>query len=259
MMKFTIGQHTFAVPDLPEIDMRHGSTKTARAAVAALQNALADIEAVTGDTRLSALGQAEKARPLREGVIRGLAQAVAWLREDATEAARRDAALTAVPPVPPTAGALAAEDAEARAWWRGLPVEERARIMQSLQDSPEAAKKYERLQLAVLRSPVPLPDLEAAHMGKLWAQTQRLDNPREALEIDSLRRAAAWGEQVLAHVAGIATSTVGLSKSEIIDALVTGGDMALEGAHAFGFSAGDIAQAQRVAEARTAAQGAETA
>ncbi len=257
MQKFTIGKHTFEVPELREADaLKSSGPKNATAAVEALQSALAEINAIERDTRLSALGQAEKAAPLRAGIVRGIAQMAALAREDALEAERRDAALTAVPPVPPTAGAVAAEDAEARAWWRTLPVEERARIMQELTDNPEAAKKYERLQLAVLRSPVPLPDMEAQHMGNLWAQTQRLDNPAEALAINSLHRAADWSSLVLGHVGGIAGRTVGLSRAEILDVLTAAGGLALEGAHAFGFSAGDIAQAQRVAEARTAAQGA---
>lgn len=257
MQKFTIGKHTFEVPELREGDELHATgPNAARAVVTALQDALADIERVMNDPNLSQVGKDAKARPLREGITRGIATMATLAREDAIEASRRDAILTAVPLVPPSAGALAAEDGEARAWWRNLPVEERSKIMQALQDDPAAAQKYERLQLALLRSPVPLPDLEVKHIGELWKQTKRLDNPAEALAIDSLHRAHDWSERVLGHVAGIASIAVGLSRTDILDVLASAGGPALEGAAVFGFDAADIAQGVRVAEARKAAQGA---
>ena len=166
----------------------------------------------------------------------------------------RDAELTQVPQLHPAAAAVAAEDGEARAWWRNLPVDERSKIMQVLQDDPAAAQKYERLQLALLRSPVPLPDLEVKHIGELWKQTKRLDNPAEALAIDSLHRAHDWSERVLGHVAGIASIAVGLSRAEILDTLAAAGGPALEGAGVFGFDDAAIAQGVRVVEARKAAQ-----
>ncbi len=260
MMKFTIGQHTFEAPELPPGDELHASgPKNARAAVAALQSALADIARVTNDPNLSQVGKDAQARPLREGIVRGIASIAALAAEDAVEAHRRDAVLTAVPLVPPSAGALAAEDAEARAWWRALPVGERTKIMEALQDDPAAAQKYERLQLALLRSPVPLPDMEVKHLAELWKQTRRLDNPAEAMAIDALHRAHDWSERVLGHVAGIASGSVGLSRAEILDVLADAGGVALEGARVFGFDDAAIAQGVRVAEARKAAQGAEQA
>ena len=257
MQKFTIGKHTFEVPELREGDELHASgPKCARAVATALHDALADIERVMNDPNLSQVGKDAKARPLREGITRGIATMATLAREDAIEASRRDAELTQVPQLHPAAAAVAAEDGEARAWWRNLPVEERSKIMQALQDDPAAAQKYERLQLALLRSPVPLPDLEVKHIGELWKQTKRLDNPAEALAIDSLHRAHDWSERVLGHVAGIASIAVGLSRAEILDTLAAAGGPALEGAGVFGFDAAAIAQGVRVAEARKAAQGA---
>lgn len=255
MQKFTIGKHTFEVPELREGDELHASgPKCARAVATALHDALADIERVMNDPNLSQVGKDAKARPLREGITRGIATMATLAQEDATEAARRDAELTKVPQLHPTAGAVAAEDGEARAWWRALPVGERTRIMNELQDDPAAAQKYERLQLALLRSPVPLPDLEVKHIGELWKQTKRLDNPAEALAIDSLHRAHDWSERVLGHVAGIASIAVGLSRAEILDTLAAAGGPALEGAGVFGFDDAAIAQGVRVVEARKAAQ-----
>ena len=255
MQKFTIGKHTFEVPELREGDELHATgPNAARAVVDALQDALAEIGRVTNDPHLSPAGKDAKARPLREGIILGIAAIARMAKDDATEADRRDAELTQVPQLHPAAAAVAAEDGEARAWWRNLPVDERSKIMQALQDDPTAAQKYERLQLALLRSPVPLPDLEVKHIGELWKQTQRLDNPAEALAIDSLHRAHDWSERVLGHAAGIASGSVGLSRAEILDTLVAAGGPALEGAGVFGFDAATIAHGVRVAEARKAAQ-----
>lgn len=260
MEKFTIGKHSFEVPTLPEGDeLNARSPKSARAAVGALQDVLVDLERVTSDPNLSQVGRDAQARPLREGIVRGIANMSALAREDLAEAEKRDAELTQVPQLHPTAGAVAAEDAEARAWWRALSAAERARIMRELADSPSAAQKYLRLQLALLRSPVPLPDLEIQHVAQLWKQTQRLNDPGEALAIDSLHRAHDWSERVLGHVAGIASNSIGLSRTDILDVLATAGGPALEGAGVFGFDDAAIAQGVRVAEARKAAQGAKAA
>lgn len=255
MQKFTIGKHTFEVPELREGDELHATgPNAARTVVTALQEALGDIGRVTNDPHLSQVGKDAKARPLREGIILGIAAIARMAKDDLAEAQKRDAELTQVPQLHPAAAAVATEDGEARAWWRNLPVEERSKIMQALQDDPAAAQKYERLQLALLRSPVPLPDLEVKHIGELWAQSKRLDNPAEALAIDSLHRAHDWSERVLGHVAGIASSAVGLSRAEILDVLAMAGGPALEGAGVFGFDDAAIAQGVRVVEARKAAQ-----
>ena len=71
--------------------------------------------------------------------------------------------------------------------------------------------------------------------------------------IASLLSAAGWDG--LKHVKLIVDPAT-LVNTLVIPNTTFAGGLALEGAHAFGFSAGDIAQAQRVAEARTAAQGA---
>lgn len=255
MMKFTIGKHTFETPELREGDeLGTSGPQSARTAAAILQEALAEIEGITNDPNLSQVGKDTKAHPLRAGIVRGIATLSALAQDDLAEAQKRDAELTQVPQLHPAAAAVAAEDGEARAWWRGLPIAERTRIMNELQDDPAAAQKYQRLQLALLRSPVPLPDLEVKHIGELWKQTQRLDNPAAALAIDSLHRAHDWSERVLGHVAGIAATAVGLSRAEILDVLVTAGGVALEGARVFGFDDAAIAQGVRVVEARKAAQ-----
>ena len=68
MQKFTIGKHTFEVPELREGDELHASgPKCARAVATALHDALADIERVMNDPNLSQVGKDAKARPLREG------------------------------------------------------------------------------------------------------------------------------------------------------------------------------------------------
>ena len=256
MQKFTIGKHTFEVPELREGDELHATgPNAARTVVDALQDALAEIGRVMNDPHLSPVGKDAKARPLREGIILGIAAIARMAEDDLAEAKKRDAELTQVPGINLLDSPVAIMDSEARAWWRSQPPEARSKIMQALQDDPAAAQKYERLQLALLRSPVPLPDLEIQHIGELWKQTKRLDNPAEALAIDSLHRAHDWSERVMGHVAGIAATAVGLSRAEILDTLVAAGGPALEGAGVFGFDAATIAQGVRVAEARQAAQG----
>ena len=243
------------IPELHEIDGYEATSPAhARTALYALDVALGDIQRIKADPNLSDYGRSQKIQPIAESVISAVGTFATLAQKDAAEADALDTALMGVgAPDNPMA---ASEDKELRDWWRALPVEERARIMDAMQTDEAAGQKFARLQLALLRSPIPVgADIEKQFMLDLWKQTARLDNPGAALRIDGLRNAAAWSERVLAITAGVAVQRLGLERGQVIEILAsdtTG--LALKGAAAFGFDKTDVARALRIAEAREAAK-----
>ena len=112
----------------------------------------------------------------------------------------RELAFISVPKLDPSASAFAVEDAEARQWFRGQSDKHRVAIMSGMQDSEQEGAKYSRLQIALLRSPIPLPDVDAELMAKIWKTTCRTRNVGEALAIDTERNAIDWGQSAMAHL-----------------------------------------------------------
>lgn len=173
---------------------------------ATLSDYSGQVDRIVADLHLSPVGREAKLAPLHEHAWGALVGAWIGLRDHIVATDRREAALLAVPELHREAAAVAIEDREVRDWWRAQPVATRAEILRALGEDAEQAAKYARLQLALLRSPIPLPDPEVAHVRTLWNRARRLDNPVEALAIDRERNAIEWAERGLGHLTGILRS-----------------------------------------------------
>lgn len=197
------------------------------------------------DSDLSPQGRERRLKPIHETAWAVLAAGYIRLTEFDAATDNREKLLLAVPTLDPTHTACAVEDAECRAWYRSQSLGDRAKVMDAMQNEPDAGKRYERLQIALMRSPVPLPaDHEAAYFAALWTQTKRLDSPGEALAIDADRNASAYGWRGLAILQGVLSVVTGLTRAELLNWLVLDASR-VPAAKALGFSVMDVIAAKQ--------------
>ena len=203
------------------------------------------------DADLSVPGKERRILPEYQKAFDLLAAAYIRIAELDAIADHREAALFALPKLDPGHVACAVEDAECRAWYRNLSLAERTSVLEQLRQSADGAKRFLRLQIALLRSPVPLPnDWETEAFGDLWKQTKRLDNPAEAVAIDAERAASAWAVRGLNFLFGILMMVSQWSRAALLSWLIAD-ETRVPAAGAMGFGALDIAEAQRAKQAST--------
>ena len=242
--------HTFTLQD-PEVVRVAGSRPFAaftkvHDAVNALSLARASINA---DTHLSEEGKRIRIYPENARAWLDFVAGLAAVAEAREATAAREAALYAVPKLDPSAAAVAVEDREARDWWRSLPLDERARVMREFADDPAAGAKYARLQVAILRSPIPLPDRETAWFLETWKAEKRLSNPGESIAIGAEKDAANWSQRGLGHLQGILADLTGWGRKDLLTWAVQP-DKRHDSAAALGFAAIETEQARRIAAQR---------
>lgn len=200
------------------------------------------------DSDLSPQGRERRLKPQYESAWSALVAAHLRLAEFENEINTRDALLLAVPKLDPTHSACAVEDAECRAHLRGMSFEEQTALMNAMQNDPEAGKRWERLMIAAIRTPVPMPSRTADFFLAHWKQSRRLDNPGAALAIDADRAALAWALRGLQHVQGVTAAVTEWSRGELVAWLVA--DKArTAAAKPLGFNPFDVAAAQRMQQA----------
>lgn len=217
-------------------------------ALAAVNEAASKRATVMQDSDLSPQGRERRLKPIYETAWATLAAGYIRLTEFDAATDNREALLLAVPTLDPSASAHAAIDAEARAWYRGLPIGDRTQVMNAMQNDPEAGKRYERLQISLLRTPVPLPDHEAAFFASLWKQTKRLDSPAEAISIDADRSASVYGWRGLGHIQGVLAGVSGWSRAELLNWLVLDASR-IGAAKGLGYGGMELAAAKQAQQA----------
>lgn len=166
----------------------------------AVSAAAVDIDAVNNDPNLSQLGRTTKTQVLAERAWAVLVSGYVGLANFSASTDAREQSLIAVPKLDPSASAVATEDVEARTYFRNLPDKQRMAIMAGMENDAATGAKYSRLQIALLRSPVPLPDADTDLMAKIWKTTCRTRNVGESLAIDTERNAMEWCQAALAHL-----------------------------------------------------------
>jgi hypothetical protein len=175
---------------------------------------------VAQDANLTDIGKTNKLAPQLVEVWNMVSDTYAAIDAMEADLASRTAALEAVPQLHDTASAVAVEDREARDWWRAQSVQARTKILDQIANDEAAHKKYERLQIALLRSPIPLPDMEISAVRTLWQQLKRIENPAEAQAIDQGHRTIEWTRRAAAHLQAIANHMTGWDKDKLADFLV---------------------------------------
>lgn len=201
------------------------------------------------DSDLTGPGKERRLKPVCETAWAMLAAGYNRLAEFDAATDNREKLLLAVPTLDPGHTACAVEDAECRAWYRGQSLGDRTQVMNAMQNDPEAGQKFYRLQIALLRSPVPLPaDHEAPFFAALWKQTKRLDNPGEALAIDADKNASQWGARGLGQLQGILAGLTGWSRAELLSWLVLDASR-IGAAKGLGYGVMDVAAAKQAQQA----------
>lgn len=205
----------------------------------------------TQDPNLSDVGKVNKIAPRNEKAWEMVAYTYDQIDAMEADLASRTAALEAVPRLHDTASAVAVEDREARDWWRAQSVQARTKILDQIANDEAAHKKYERLQIALLRSPIPLPDMEISAVRHLWQQLKRIENPAEAQAIDQGHRTIEWTRRAAAHLQAIAEHMTGWDKNKLADFLIQD-DKRMKVARHLDITAGQIemAKSRRAAKAR---------
>ncbi len=229
-MDYAIGNQRFALDDLPtsaQNTLPAASFFSALDAVTAYHDSKSQILA---DPLLSDAGKGAKIEPLANQALSAVLAALENLETESGYWEKREAELLAVGA--PTTENEIARDKEVREWWRSITPEQRAKITQEVEASPA----HGELVRALLRSPVPdAADIEKRYFRELHNQIRRLENPAEAVAIETGRHALAFGERGVGHIAGIALQLTGRTVGDLARlAVETGKERAavrLVGAH----------------------------
>lgn len=223
---------------LPEGDAGNPAIALAETAIEAANAFEARRKAIADDPNLSEVGKLAQLTPALKEVVCRVAGAAGQVAADAAAIDAREAALLAVPQLHDTAHGAAAVDVEIRQWWRALDADERARMLQAFNDGPE----HKRIELALLRSPIALADIELRSVREGWNRQARLDNPAEALAISSARRAQTWAREALAHVGGIVGTLPGVMREEVARSLTGQASIVTDGGWVFSAAPKERAQ-----------------
>ncbi|HQQ70057.1 MAG TPA: hypothetical protein PLL92_07070 [Alicycliphilus sp.] len=241
------GNAAFTTPRLPTGLIGCQSHMAFASAHAEVSSFIEQVLRIEADTDWSPTGRERQTAPLQSSLWTAVANAHAVLNgiEEQTDA--DEAALLRLPAVHELALAVAAEDGEARAWWRSQTPEERTKLLAAMGDDEATGHKFKRLQLALLRSPIPLPDHEVQFVRELWTQSCRLDNPGEALRIDHMRASVEWARTAVGHLQGNVARVTRWQREAQAEFLANGNEKA---ALKMGFSPRELAHGKAVAAAR---------
>lgn len=256
--KYSIGStgHTLYQHDPEQLGLVGTVPHNAFSLVLIQVNSLAlDKAKLLDDVDLSGPGKERRLTPLYIKAWEVVCFAHAELSKYRASTAQREARLLALPTLDTSAVAVCLEDIEARQAFRSLSPAERGEIMAAMQRDEASAARYARLQIAVLRSPMPmLLDRETEFFRAEWIKTARLNNVGEAIAIDGEKAAANWAVRGLAQLVGILHSLTSYSREDLLRFLIADAKRA-DVAAALGFSAFDVAgeKARQEAAKRMAA------
>lgn len=205
---------------------------------------LTTTKAVQSNPELSDIGRAKRIEPYQASALGRIARAQTIIDRHDADIASREAALLAVPKIGDATPTEAILDRERRDYWRSLPPQERAQMLESINADPAG---NELMLIALLRSPVPQAAHEMQVARDVWGRVKREGNPAEAASIDAAKQASEWAKRALAHVVGLTTQTTRWTPSRILQHLVgSSNEFESNGVKAFGFSDVDVARAKQL-------------
>lgn len=215
------------------------------AGIAAVTEAADKLVAVDRDSDLSVGGKEKRFTELRSKAVAGLANVVTSLNniEDGVE--RREAKLLEVPGIAESNTVAAIEARQIRDWWKTLPSEERAKLLQRI-DSQDG---HETIALALLHSPVRMLDHEVQFARRV-ERTRRLADPATAVAIEIDKSAIEWTRRSLAHATGTAALSLKLDPQQTLRQIAADHPTVNR---SLGFDDGQIAGMQRRLEAEKTA------
>jgi hypothetical protein len=208
---------------------------------------VADVTAVRADTRLTAVGQAEKLRAAREGTLRLLAVSYAGVMAIAAEADTTEARRYAAPGVPTTPTELAvavARHREIRDRVRALSAAHATNLIDRACDDAHAGDAEAREFLTAVLTPT-FGDLDVARefAQTTWRRLVNLDDPGGLIALQELRAGIEWAQRALFVVAATAQRYCDFPRDTVADVVLATG-----GGAVFGLTVQDLAGAQRRAD-----------
>lgn len=210
-----------------------------------LDEAANHARAISADRLLSEAGKQHKMAPICTDLIGMISGAWFMLDQFEQRIVAREKALVKLPTIDPSHWAAATEDVEIRSWWRSQPLPDRLRILESFESDPGS----ERIQMALLRSPIALVDVEAKRVREIWTGTQRAKNPEEAAFIDIGKASIDWAQGGLANLAGLSRILMKMPGQEILKTIVSHPSEGRQrGYKAFGFSDHSASEMKRYLE-----------
>lgn len=199
---------------------------------------------VMDNSDFTADGKARKLAPLYSRTWDAVCFAHVELAAYQAATALREKKLLALPTLDNGATTVCLEDIESRQHFRSLSMEERGNVMSAMQRDEAGGARYARLQIAILRSPVPmLLEYEEQFFRSEWIKTARLGNVGEAVAIDGQKAAAQWAVRGLAQLIGILHCLTDWTRDDLLAFLVAD-TKRISTAAALGFGALDVASAQ---------------
>ena len=168
----------------------------------------ADAATVGANPHLSRMGREHALDPSTITSVHRLAKSFAVVESHQTSLNQRFAVMCAVPQINPGNTVDVAIDLEIRNHWRSLGGAERADILNRIADEPGLV----RYQLALLRSPIALADVELTTVRATWNRACRSASLSEDIAISTGLATCVWAIRGLLQAGGIFTS--GLDKVE---------------------------------------------
>ena len=237
----TVAGRPITMPALPPHLQNHNAVKTANLVLDQVDALHTLRQEVNNDAMLSPRGKASQlAKPIAN-MLKSVAAGAGINLDNRKSLDIREAKMLAVPPIAPSDAAAAAVDVEIRQWWRAMPANERMDMIRKFNESPD----HQRIEAALLRSPVALADPELLAIREGWNRQARIENDAEDVAIDRDRTALDWSDTAIAHAEGCALSMSDMSKADLLRTVVTGNNPMADGAHVFGFRQDEIDAAKR--------------
>uniref|UniRef100_C5CUX7 Uncharacterized protein n=1 Tax=Variovorax paradoxus (strain S110) TaxID=543728 RepID=C5CUX7_VARPS len=216
-------------------DRQSGAGYYFGAAVDAVNAHMEAAAAIVKDDNLSAAGRVRKLEPLVIAAVRTVSACAAEVELVAAALDARYAALVAVPELAAGNFADTMKDFEIRQWWRSLSISERGDTLRAIQAGPE----FQRIELALLRSPVLIADHELQIVRSAWDKAKCDDSPGESIDITAGRAVVEWGRRGLAQVAGVLVASLGADvwpARRILEVVLAGNERQSAGYRVFGFT-----------------------
>ncbi len=233
---------TVFLPEVPEEELGAETVSRFTASLTYVNSLHQRTQEVMADNLLSDMGKEAQLKEQRESALLTIASQIEGLDKFEESIATREAALLEIPEIGPQNLTEASIDRELRDYWRTLTIDQQTSIMNEMNEGP----KYQRLELALLRSPYAQLDHQITVVRDSWNRGKRLENPAEAFAIASMKNSLDWGRRAMAHLAPIALKTSSLPGDAVVKTLVKEGrDKA---AKAFGFSSEQIERVRRLLE-----------
>lgn len=213
----------------------------------AVSDLATNFAAINSDVNLSDMGKSTKCDELATRCWAVLIACYVSLAAFQKSTDLLEQAMIAVPKLDPGATAVATEDVEARQWFRSQSDKARMSVMTGMDSDAATGAKFSRLQIALLRSPIPLPDMETDLMAKIWHQTCATKYPATALAVATQRNASEWGASAMGHLRG-ALQGLTLWMASRIAVFIASDKTRTDAAPLMGFSPMEMADATRQLE-----------